>query len=335
MEWRKHWDDVKGNVKYGAGLTVLGLLGTGAMELTNGLLWWQRLGVGFVIFLMVLWAGIATWKAKQATERTLTATVETKQLQSTPDSTVRLTILQGAFAEESAGPNAPWPYVFLFLKVRVLSSVNTTLDGWKLSLFHGETLLTPTNLEYAEDLGFQGFKKPTDQLPPKIELVWDNRLHTRFQNEPTPVNNEVEDWIVFAIKNNTPLDQVFGADFKLSVYDGKGNIHDFTKRPGSWMKRVEMLRLPRPTNARTVVPWENVKLAYASWGIEGEMREVTEHLLELMESKTKDLRASYDFFADKHHGHPKLLMVEFFANGDFQTLRKNVFKEGEPIVFTT
>jgi len=75
----------------------------------------------------------------------------------------------------------------------------------------------------------------------------------------------------------------------------------------------------------------DVEVIKAEWGVDGDMREVTKHLVRLLQAKTKDLKASIRLFRDDHHGENKILIVEYRrGDGDIETI---VFEEGDPIFF--
>lgn len=60
-EWlRKQWNDIKGNVKYGAIVFVAGVALTAVGILTHGLTWWQQSILLFVFGLVLAWAIAAT-----------------------------------------------------------------------------------------------------------------------------------------------------------------------------------------------------------------------------------------------------------------------------------
>jgi hypothetical protein len=247
-----------------------------------------------------------------------------------PEDDVRLTILTGAFAE-GPGINTLLPSVYIFLKVRVLSKHNTTLDLWKLSLFYGDSLLSPTDLDFTHSLGFQYLKQPGDLRPPKTELIGDERLNQRYSHIPLPVNREVEDWIVFSMKNNTILDDVLGADLHLSIYDGKGKPHETVKRPGTWSKRVNLIGGPRPPNQKEPHRTSRgLELLSVDWGIPDDYDSMTDLLAGYLESDTKELRASILFFGDRHPNKHKHLIVKFRTRNDDQ-IRTRAFAEEQLI----
>ena len=236
-QWiKRQWDDIKGNVKYA--VVIAGLTGAviGINRITAGLSAWQQIVIAMFVLGCSTWAIFATFRWREASGN---RTNKNPRSDETNDS-VRLTIVRAAIGQ-NATVNSMGPSIVIFLRVRVLSSWNTTLASWKLSLFYGDNLLTPATLEYGHGFGFQHANKPGEMLPPKIEFVSDQRLHEKYQLEPLPVNSEIEDWLAFSVSNTPTIDNILGADFHLSAYDGQGIFHKTVRRPGYWMNRVVLI----------------------------------------------------------------------------------------------
>jgi hypothetical protein len=58
----KHWEDIKGNVKFWAILTALGAMTTAFHFLVSGMPTWRHGLVDFLFGILVIWLAITIWK---------------------------------------------------------------------------------------------------------------------------------------------------------------------------------------------------------------------------------------------------------------------------------
>ncbi|MGA2269867.1 MAG: hypothetical protein ABSH44_15465 [Bryobacteraceae bacterium] len=70
MRWiLRQWDDIKGNVKYGLLLFILGVIMAGVVAVTHGLALWQQVTLTAFFLVLVAWALLATAAHRAAENR--------------------------------------------------------------------------------------------------------------------------------------------------------------------------------------------------------------------------------------------------------------------------